>query len=57
MKLCLLVALVSVVYANVIGIDFGSEFIKMSLIGPGKKLLIVENDHAKRKTPAAVFFS
>ena len=44
-------------YGNVIGIDFGSEFYKISLIGPGKKLVIVENDHTKRKTPTTVFFS
>ena len=40
----------SVVNGNVIGIDFGSELIKVSLIKPGKKLVIVENEESDRMT-------
>lgn len=38
----------------VIGIDFGNNFFKISLISPGKSLLIVENTTTKRKTNTAV---
>ena len=36
--------------AYVIGIDFGSEYYKLSVITTSSKLEIVENDHSKRKT-------
>ena len=39
----------------VIGIDFGTEFYKISLISPGKSFVIIENVTSKRKTPTAVF--
>jgi hypoxia up-regulated 1 len=38
-----------------LGIDFGSEFFKASLISPGKTFEIVENETSKRKTNNAVF--
>jgi molecular chaperone DnaK (HSP70) len=37
--------------ANLIGIDFGSSFIKATLVRPGKKFEIVENTAGGRKTP------
>ena len=43
--------------ANVIGIDLGSEFIKVSLIKPGKKFVIVENEESKRLTPSSFSIS
>jgi hypoxia up-regulated 1 len=36
--------------ANLIGIDFGSSFIKATLVRPGKKFEIVENTAGGRKT-------
>ena len=36
--------------ANLIGVDFGSSFIKATLVRPGKKFEIVENTASKRKT-------
>ena len=57
-KLILISALVlisiSVLQASVIGIDFGTEFFKISLIRPGKSFVIIENTTSKRKTPTAV---
>lgn len=47
----ILLYLLLAVEANVIGIDFGSELIKVSLIKPGKKLVLVENEQSKRSTP------
>ncbi len=41
--------------SSVIGIDFGSEFFKASLILPGKTFEIVENETSKRKTYNAVY--
>jgi hypothetical protein len=38
----------------VLGIDFGDEFFKMSLISAGKTFLIIENSISKRKTPTSV---
>lgn len=40
----------------VIGIDFGAEFFKISLISPGKSFVIIENPTSKRKTPTAISF-
>ena len=48
--------LMTAVKANVIGIDLGTEFFKMTIIKPGVKLAIVENPHSKRKTPTAISF-
>ena len=47
----LLLCLFFTIEANVIGIDLGSELIKVSIIKPGKKLVIVENEQSKRFTP------
>ena len=52
----LVLILVTIIKANVIGIDLGTEFFKISIIKPGVKLAIVENPHSKRKTPTAVSF-
>jgi hypothetical protein len=32
------------------GFDFGSSFVKMTLVQPGKQFAIVENTASKRKT-------
>ena len=48
--LCLQLALFGAVTANIIGIDFGSSFIKATLVQPGKPFSILENTASKRKT-------
>lgn len=40
----------------VVGIDFGSEFIKVSLVRPGSTFHIVLDETSKRKIPAIVAF-
>ena len=42
--------------ANVIGLDFGSDSMKVALVAPGAPLEIVTNFQSKRKTPTAVTF-
>lgn len=42
------------VKANLIGLDFGSSFMKATLVRPGKKFAIVENTASKRKTETMV---
>ena len=41
----------------VLGIDFGAEFYKMSLISNGKAFAIIENTSSKRKTPTSVLLN
>lgn len=36
--------------ANIVGIDFGSKYIKATMVQPGKPFTIVENTASKRKT-------
>ena len=42
--------------ANVIGLDFGSDSMKVALVAPGAPLEIVTNFQSKRKTPTAITF-
>ncbi|OMJ91066.1 hypothetical protein SteCoe_6423 [Stentor coeruleus] len=53
----LIYVLLGIASSSVIGVDLGSELIKTSLIRPGKKLLIVENEQSKRSTPMALAFT
>ncbi len=48
--LTLLLTFIFSVKAQVLGIDFGTEFWKAALISPGKNLVIVENSRSERKT-------
>lgn len=48
--LILVLAILATVNAQVLGIDFGTEFWKAALISPGKNLVIVENSRSERKT-------
>ena len=48
--LVLILALLHTINTQVLGIDFGTEFWKAALIGPGKNLVIVENSRSERKT-------
>ena len=41
---------------NVIGLDFGSDSMKVALVQPGKPLEIVTNFESKRKTPTCITF-
>lgn len=51
-----IIKLVVVDAAAVIGIDFGSQYFKISMIQPGKTFTVVENKVSKRKTSTAVTF-
>ena len=51
------VGLLVAVQAAVIGIDLGTEYFKISLIQPGKKLEIVENVQSLRITPTLIAFT
>ena len=42
------------VSANLIGIDFGSSYIKATLVKPGQPFSIVENTASGRKTESMV---
>lgn len=46
----LVILLLCYAETQVIGIDFGTEFWKASLISPGKNLVIVENSRSGRKS-------
>ncbi len=54
-KILFFTILTKFINSTVLGIDFGSEFFKASLISPGKTFEIVENETSKRKTNNAVF--
>lgn len=56
MKVWILFCISYILKAAVIGIDLGSQFIKVGLISPGKPFRIVENIESKRKTENAVAF-
>lgn len=57
-KVCVLIlAVLAVSQASVLGIDFGSEYFKVSLISPGKSFIIIENTTTKRKTENVVAFA
>ncbi|KJP85913.1 hypothetical protein AK88_04445 [Plasmodium fragile] len=43
--------------ASVLGIDFGNEFIKVSIVSPGKGFNILLNNQSKRKITNAISFS
>jgi hypoxia up-regulated 1 len=49
-------ALVASTQANVIGLDFGTEFMKIAIVQPGSPLEIVTNLQSKRKTETVVTF-
>lgn len=51
-----LCSLVPIISSAVLGIDFGTEYIKSSLISPGKSFVIIEDTTSKRKTPSSVHF-
>ncbi|CAK73410.1 unnamed protein product (macronuclear) [Paramecium tetraurelia] len=55
-KYLLICLLAIVTNGTVLGIDFGSEFIKAVLISPGKSFTIIENTTSKRKTENAIAF-
>jgi len=42
---------------NVIGIDFGSDAVKVGIVSPGTPLDIVTNFQSKRKTPMVISFN
>ena len=50
----ILALVAAVASANVIGIDFGTEFMKVALVQPGSPLEIVTNTVSKRKSETVV---
>ena len=42
------------IHGAVLGIDFGTEYTKSSLISPGRSFMIIEDTTSKRKTPSSV---
>lgn len=54
LPLAVMAMLFTVIKSAVIGIDFGSNFYKISLIAPGKSFVIVESMSSKRKVANAV---
>ncbi len=58
LALLALLAAASGVRGSLIAVDLGSEFLKVSLIKPGRTpIAIVVNEMSKRKSPALVGFS
>ena len=55
--LLLLVALTSLVSGSVIGLDYGTEWYKVSIVKQGIPLDMVLNKESKRKTPASILLS
>lgn len=53
----LFLTFVSVSNAAVIGIDFGSEFIKVSIVKPGLPFHMVLDEMSKRKIPSIIAFT
>ena len=51
-----LIALAASAHALVIGVDLGTEFMKVALVKPGRPFEIVLNGFSKRKTTVAVGF-
>ena len=45
------------VSSTILGIDFGSEYIKVALLVPGKSATILENTGSKRKTENVISFT
>lgn len=58
LKFTVLAVLMAISYtqANIIGIDLGSNYIKATLVQPGKTFQIVENTASKRKTETMITF-
>lgn len=48
--------LLSSVNSNVIGLDFGSDSMKIAIVKPGSPIEIVTNFQSKRKTPTIISF-
>ena len=56
LSLFLWISTSNVVRCNVIGLDFGSDSMKVALVQPGSPLEIVTNFQSKRKTPNSISF-
>lgn len=54
--LLLILAFAVVSKANVIGLDFGTDTMKVAIVQPGQPLEIVNNFQSKRKTPTSISF-
>jgi len=56
MRSILLLLLLKCTMGAVLGIDFGSEFIKVAIVAPGAPFKIVLDEMSKRKVPSVVAF-
>ena len=54
--ICTILLISSSVYGNVIGLDFGSDSMKIAIVKPGSPIEIVSNFQSKRKTPTIISF-
>ena len=52
--IALVLLALSYVQANIIGLDFGSNYMKATLVKPGQPFSIVENTASKRKTETMI---
>ena len=48
--------MLGVALSDVIGLDFGSDSMKIASVQPGKPIEIVTNFQSKRKTPTCITF-
>merc|ERR1719187_1950552 len=56
MRSVLLLILLKCAIGAVLGIDFGSEYIKVAIVAPGAPFKIVLDEMSKRKIPSVVAF-
>jgi len=56
LKLIFLINFIQQIKSNYLGIDFGTEFIKVSILKLGNPFKMVENIQSKTKTPSAIAF-
>jgi hypoxia up-regulated 1 len=55
-KVFLMLAQVALVSSYIMGVDFGSDTMKIALVQSGKPLQIITNFESKRKTPSTIAF-
>ena len=56
LSLSIVLLVIYTVSGNVIGLDFGSDSMKVAIVQPGTPLEIVSNFQSKRKTPTMISF-
>lgn len=56
LRLFIVALFLGIAHASVLGIDFGTQFMKIAIVRPGSPFEIVTDLSSKRKTPSAVIF-